>query len=196
MKMCTKCKVTQPFEQFRKRKTGRYFSHCRACDNRRSAAWQAANPERARKISRECYHRNQETKVERARRDRREKPEASRAAVRKWRAANTDTANLATRRWAANNPERCRENETKRKASKLNATPAWADHALMRDIYAYAAIMRRAGVTCHVDHMVPLQSKQVCGFHTHDNLTVLPARDNQVKGNRHWPDGWGSTPGG
>jgi len=49
-------------------------------------------------------------------------------------------------------------------------------------------VYRRAGIEAHVDHIVPLQSKLVCGLHTPDNLTVLLARENISKGNRVWPD--------
>lgn len=40
----------------------------------------------------------------------------------------------------------------------------------------------------HVDHIVPLQSDSVCGFHTEQNLQLLVASDNSMKGNHWWPD--------
>jgi 5-methylcytosine-specific restriction endonuclease McrA len=68
---------------------------------------------------------------------------------------------------------------------KLRAIPSWADHALIADIYAYAKIMRDAGVDCHVDHIIPLQGETVSGLHVHTNLQVLLAADNIRKGNRY-----------
>lgn len=44
------------------------------------------------------------------------------------------------------------------------------------------------GVDFEVDHVIPLRSKLVCGLHNEFNLRVIPAIENNKKGNRYWPD--------
>lgn len=76
----------------------------------------------------------------------------------------------------------------KRRASKKNATSAWASLEAIKGMYQLAAIFNRTGINLHVDHIVPLQSDLVCGLHCESNLQLMPASDNISKGNRHWPD--------
>lgn len=69
------------------------------------------------------------------------------------------------------------------------ATPAWANHDAIRAIYDAAFALEQAtGEKYHVDHVVPLNSKLVCGLHAESNLAVLPWLENVKKNNRHWPD--------
>ena len=76
-----------------------------------------------------------------------------------------------------------------RRAKQLNATPKWLDTEQLRQIgnfYGLAKLLTEAtGIKHHVDHIVPLQGKQVSGLHVPWNLQVLPAAENISKGNRH-----------
>ena len=77
----------------------------------------------------------------------------------------------------------------KRRASKLNRTPSWLtkeDLAKIEDVYRMAR--RRSeveGIQYHVDHIIPLQGKNISGLHVPNNLQILRARDNISKGNRY-----------
>lgn len=44
------------------------------------------------------------------------------------------------------------------------------------------------GINFEIDHVIPLRSKLVCGLHNEFNLRVIPAVENNKKGNRYWPD--------
>ena len=67
----------------------------------------------------------------------------------------------------------------KRRASRLQRTPAWADLEAIKQFY----------LNCpkgyHVDHIVPLQGVNVSGFHVLNNLQYLTAAENCSKGNKY-----------
>ena len=73
-----------------------------------------------------------------------------------------------------------------RQAAKLKAIPAWADLDQIKRIYtACASISERTGVEHHVDHIIPLQGKTVCGLHVENNLAIIPAQMNLQKSNTY-----------
>ena len=73
----------------------------------------------------------------------------------------------------------------KRRAQKKRATPAWADQDYIKDLYRNAKEASGIfNVTFEVDHIVPLQGKNVCGLHCEHNLQILTADENRRKGNK------------
>lgn len=77
----------------------------------------------------------------------------------------------------------------KRRRMLIQATPAWANPALMLVFYDEARIVSEAtGIVHHVDHIVPLGSRYVSGLHCEANLQVLTGEENRSKSNRKWPD--------
>ena len=77
----------------------------------------------------------------------------------------------------------------RRKAALLKAIPRWIDDNLVNEQYAIAqAKTSESGVKWEVDHIIPLQSKIVCGLHVQSNLRVIPASENRIKSNTRWPD--------
>ena len=67
----------------------------------------------------------------------------------------------------------------KRRATKLQRTPKWADIKAIRQFY----------LNCpkgyHVDHIVPLKGVNVSGLHVLNNLQYLSASENCSKGNKY-----------
>lgn len=121
-------------------------------------------------------------------------PEKCRAWAKAYREANPDKAKVATQRWRDANRDRIREKScawaaanrdvkrsayTRWRAQKLRATPAWANQDLIFSFYRMAEVF---GLV--VDHIVPLQSKLVCGLHVEHNLQLLTASENGRKGNK------------
>jgi hypothetical protein len=76
-----------------------------------------------------------------------------------------------------------------RRARIHRATPRWANHFFIGEIYDLAQLRSKAlGFNCHVDHVVPLKSPLVCGLHVESNLRVVSHVVNHSKGNRTWTD--------
>ena len=73
---------------------------------------------------------------------------------------------------------------SKRRATKLQATPLWSDAEKLKTVYVEAKrLEKKTKVTIHTDHIVPLQGKNVCGLHVHYNLRNVAASDNLSKSN-------------
>jgi hypothetical protein len=104
--------------------------------------------------------------------------ECSRAKVKAWREAGKRKAGPEAKRYYDRYPYKGQARAAKRRALQLQATPFWADFAEIETIYS------QCPKGYHVDHIVPLQGKQVCGLHVSCNLQILPSKDNLSKGNK------------
>ena len=78
--------------------------------------------------------------------------------------------------------------EAERRAQKSLATPRWLSEkqkAEIEDLYWLCSdVSITTGEPYHVDHIVPLKGKKVCGLHVPWNLQVLPADINISKSNK------------
>lgn len=91
--------------------------------------------------------------------------------------------------WKKRNLHKVAADSMKRRASQFKACPWWADIAAIEDIYRECRkVTQVSGIYHHVDHIVPILGKNVCGLHVHWNLRVIPAKENQVKGNDLIPE--------
>lgn len=98
--------------------------------------------------------------------------------TRLYRERNPELVKETLKRYRKNNAKLRNSQNAKRRASKLERTPAWSESELIRQFY----------LNCpeghHVDHEVPLNGEFVCGLHVIANLQYLMAEDNLKKGNK------------
>lgn len=191
MKTCSKCGVEKELSEFHRnrRMLDGHVVRCKPCAIAATLAWTRANPEKHVAHGIAWEKANPEKAAAKRARFRRNHPEQHRKDVAKWRVKNPDKHNATNRRYQAAHPDRNAAKTARRRASNRSATPAWANMFFISEAYDLAR--RRTaltGIKWHVDHVVPLQSRLVCGLHVERNLQVIPALDNIRKHNRYWPD--------
>lgn len=81
--------------------------------------------------------------------------------------------------WLKKNPSKALAITRKYQAAKFSHIPPWYDANKVESIYAEA---RNKGL--QVDHIVPLQGKNVCGLHVQNNLQCIPSWENKSKSNK------------
>jgi len=135
-------------------------------------AYLKRNPEKKAKWGKAYYEANKEKILERCRQHHLENPERKKELARQWK---------------KNNPDKVRLYNANRKKQTKVATPSWTtpdDKFIVQEVY-YSAVQkeRATGIKYHVDHVVPLRGRNVCGLHVWWNLQVLPASENLSKSN-------------
>lgn len=68
------------------------------------------------------------------------------------------------------------------------ATPKWyseLDEFVLGEMYDLVELKKElTGIDWHLDHIIPLQGKTVCGLHWHKNWQVITAQENLSKSNK------------
>jgi 5-methylcytosine-specific restriction endonuclease McrA len=197
MKICTKCKMEQPFEMFARantRKSG-YQPSCKVCN----AKYRLENADKLKVTNAEYYDKNRIEILEQKKEyylDHRSEildhkvlyHEMNREKILEYRQKYREENIEKIKEWELNNKHTIAKNSANRRARKLNATPTWLTEDEKMEIiglyFLCKIISEDTGIEHHVDHIVPLKGKTVCGLHVPWNLRIITARENISKGNR------------
>jgi hypothetical protein len=185
-KCCTKCGIEKSRAEFHadKSKADGLNKWCKVCRLALCAAYRKSNPEKWRESVSKYREANREkcrksnanyraTNLEKTR-------EASRQSARRYFHANAEKCRLRNREWRRENPDKNMARYSRRRARKLAATDPTANQDAIEALYAEAKMAEAfTGTPMAVDHAVPLARS---GRHHEDNLRVLPAHLNSVKG--------------
>lgn len=173
MKTCIKCNIEKPLSEYyvSKRNVSGLEGKCKSCKNlyrkeyyqknkqkelSKNAEWKANNLERYKQIHKEHY------------------------------VANKERHNYLMQQHYYANKGMYRAKDAKYRATKLKATPSWANLEQIKRVYtACSSISDRTGIEHHVDHIIPLQGENVCGLHVEKNLAIIPAQMNLHKSNTY-----------
>ncbi len=166
-------KYTEENPNIRLKASRKYYKNNKNELNRRAREYKKCNPEKIKERSRKNYIKNKEKITERN---------------KKWVENNRDKVRASARKSAKKNAARVNAFNSKRRADKLNATPKWlTDEQIssMQSVYKEShRLTKETGIKYHVDHIVPLRGKTVCGLHVPWNLRIVKAEENLHKLNK------------
>lgn len=163
--------------------------------------WRAKNPEKVAATNKKYDEKNRDKRSEYAKQYRKANPEKVRALFDSWAERNPEKIKgymqKASKAWHERNPdylsnfykankERYVAARARRRAAQDSATPAWLtaiDKAMIQEMYDVSeARYIQTGIKHHVDHIVPINGKNVAGMHVPWNLQVITAHENLSKG--------------
>jgi hypothetical protein len=171
LKTCCTCKVSKPLSEFGT-VLGKPRKNCKVCKNIESKNYRENNKEKIREYTKKIAPYRKQY-------------------IKEWYAKNKDTQLERMKEYSKSWRKEFKEKNCKKsndyRSRKLQAIPKWVDseeNFLIEEVYHLAKLREQAtGIKWHVDHIVPLCGKEVCGLHTINNLQVIPATINFRKSN-------------
>lgn len=179
MKRCFKCKETKDLKLYSKNKnTKDGLQNC--CVNCKKLY---------AKINNKNYY--EKNKIEQRNRSRKYKTENKDLVsnyMKQYKILKKEEIKKSLKAWTFKNYHNKLAANAKRRATRLKATPKWLTKqqlAEIANIYKQAKeLEKETGLKYHVDHIIPLKGKDICGLHTPWNLQILKAEENIRKSNK------------
>ena len=200
-KTCTKCGAEKSIDCFMKNGNDKLYPSCRECkaqyrkENKQKVDeynryYRTTHPDKVALIKKEYRSNNKEKVQAYSAKYNADNKNVIADRNKAYREANKDKLRLIKQQHITNNRDLYAAYTAKRRAIKAQATPSWANDQDISAMYLLASICNAAGMNVEVDHIVPLNSPNVCGLHCQSNLQILPSVLNNKKSNKYWPDMW------
>lgn len=111
--------------------------------------------------------------------------ESKLAYAKRYRETNSEKIKKSMQAYYKNNKHVFYSYNRLRRAQTRLAQPSWVNVKEVADFYQKAIELSSSrGIKYHVDHIIPLRGKNVCGLHVPWNLQVIPAKENLSKSNK------------
>lgn len=191
LKKCLSCGVEKTSSGFYKRAASYDGLQpiCSSCDNKARVKRDARSPLLAKERSKRYRDTNKERRSAQKKKSYQKHKKNVAISTAKYRIENKSKLALANKLYFMEHRHEYNARNAGRRAAKLLATPSWASNFILKEAYELAKLRgKHTGFEWHVDHIVPLQSKYVCGLHCEANIQVIPGSENRAKNNRYWPD--------
>ena len=191
MKTCTTCKESKELSMFNRKNKKDLKSHCKSCQSAYNKAYKVKNKDRITAYYKNYHEENKEYLNAASRKYYSENKEYFSDWSKEYRAEHGERLNAYDREWYKNNPENSNARSAKRRAAKLQRTPAYTETCpwqkfWLKEHYRTAKVLEEmTGVKYHVDHIIPLQGELVSGLHIAENLQVITAAENLSKHNSY-----------
>ena len=192
MHTCKQCGETDLSKFYKRSDNNKPRGLCKSCLNSNSLLRYNANKEDIR-IKEKKYREENKDKIKtRKAKYYKDNKETILLRCSKYRSLNKSKYLEYSRNWRKADIDRYRKLSLKqtslRRARKLQATfkemSEWHTF-ILEEMYDLSYLKSKiTGIKWHVDHIVPLKNKHVCGLHHPNNLQVIPATENLRKGNR------------
>ncbi len=169
MKTCYTCGVLTPLAGFHKNTANKdgLAGSCKLCKRQIAKTWAEQNPERVKS----AYERRKTS-----------------GHTANYYVSDAVKARLKAFYSTPNQLAKHAAKQQRRRAIKLQATPPWLNDTHRQEIEAVhqqaKTLELESGMPYHVDHIIPLRGKKVCGLHVPWNLQALPAIVNLKKSNK------------
>lgn len=143
-------------------------SRCKECQAKVASIYRAQNPEKHRAAVTVSVQKHYSQKLLRNNLYR----QANKAKVSEWK-----------RNDRLKNRSRVLADNAYRRAATKQRTVQWTNLPKIQQLYEEAQqISMLVGEWYHVDHVIPLMGKDVCGLHVETNLQIISAIENLRKG--------------
>lgn len=137
-------------------------------------AFREANKEHVKTYNKAYYEANKENR---------------KAYSKAWNETNKEHVKTYRKAYNETNKDWKAAHNAKRRASRLERTPPWLTEQHLKEMEGVYKLRQRlteeTGVVYHVDHIIPLQGKDISGLHVPWNLEVIPAEYNFSKCNSY-----------